>query len=221
MLNIKKYTVICGHYGCGKTNFSLNLALDLAGAGEKVTVVDMDIVNPYFRSSDSAQLLESHGIRLIAPRYSRTTLDIPALPPEIASTFEYDDGYVIVDVGGDDAGATALGRFSSAINDIDHDMLYVINKYRPLTDAARDAAALLGEIEAASRIRATGIVNNSHLMMYTTARTIRDAVPFAEETAAALGLELRCTTAPRDKAAELSDVKNIYPVDIYVKTPWM
>lgn len=221
MLNIKKYTLICGHYGCGKTNFSLNLALDLAAAGEKVTVVDMDIVNPYFRSSDYDSLLESRGIRLIAPRYSRSTLDIPSLPAEIASTFEDDGGYVIVDVGGDDAGATALGRFASAINAFDHDMLYVINKYRPLTEDAPDAAALLGEIEAASRIKATGIVNNSHLMMYTTAQTVRDSLSFADETAAALGLEIRCTTAPRDRVGELTDVKNIYPVDVYVKTPWM
>lgn len=197
----------------------MNIALDLAKSGEKVTLVDLDIVNPYFRSSDYGQMLEDSGVHLIAPRYSRSTLDIPSLPAEIASTFE-SDGYVLIDVGGDDAGATALGRFSSNIGALDYDMLYVVNKYRPLTETSSDAAELLGEIQAASRLRATGVVNNSHLMSFTDADTILSSIPYAEETAAGLGLELRFTTAPKNIARQL-DVKNIYPVEIYVTTPWM
>lgn len=182
-------------------------------------MVDLDIVNPYFRSSDYTAFLEERGIRMIAPRYSGSTLDIPSIPAEIAATFE-SDGYVIIDVGGDDAGATALGRFSASIRALDYDMLYVVNKYRPLTGTSDDAAALLGEIEAASRLKATGVVNNSHLMMYTDEETILSSLPYAEKTAAELGLALRFTTAPKDIAGRL-DVKNIYPVEVYVKTPWM
>lgn len=211
--------LICGHYGCGKTNLSLNLALDLAETGEPVTLVDLDIVNPYFRSSDYLALLEKRGVRLISPRYAHSTLDIPALPAEIASTFEL-PGRVLLDVGGDDAGATALGRFSPFIRQLDYDMLYVVNKYRPLTGDSRSAAALLGEIEAASRLKATGVVNNSHLMGDTSAETVLEALPYARETAAELGLPLRYTTAPKALAPQLGQVENLYSVTVYVRTPW-
>ncbi len=214
----KRYTLICGHYGCGKTNLSMNIALDLAGRGEGVTLADMDIVNPYFRSSDYAGFLASRGIRVIAPGSAGTTLDVPALSAEIASTFET-GSYVIIDVGGDDAGATALGRFAPNISEIDYDMLYVVNKYRPLTSVSGEAAVLLREIEAASRLRATGVINNSHLMGLTTVETVASTFKYAEETALRLNLPLRFHTAPREIAAALKGEK-IYPIDIYVKTPW-
>ena len=218
-INFKPYTIICGHYGCGKTNLSLNIAFDLVAQSKSVTMVDLDIVNPYFRSSDYIEKLKLSGIRMIAPGSSGTTLDMPALPAEIASTFDNND-YIVIDVGGDDAGATALGRFASKIKKIDYDMLYVINKYRPLTAGAKDAVQLLSEIEAASRLKATGIINNSHLMQFTDEETISSTLPFAEETAKALGLPLKFTTAPRELAQKLNHL-NIYPVDIHVKTPWM
>ncbi len=186
----KRYTLICGHYGCGKTNLSMNIAMDLAFRGEEAMLVDMDIVNPYFRSSDYAGLLNSRGIRVIAPGSAGSTLDVPALSAEIASTFET-DSYVIIDVGGDDAGATALGRFAPKISEIDYDMLYVVNRYRPLPSGSGDAAELLREIEAASRLKATGIVNNSHLMDLTTVETVTSTFRFAEETALMLNLPLR------------------------------
>ncbi len=197
--DFKPYTLVCGHYGCGKTNLSLNMACDLAGRGEKVALVDLDIVNPYFRSSDQRAALEARGIRLIAPGSAGTTLDVPALPAEIAATFgSAGDG--ILDVGGADAGAPARGRFSGKIKKLDYDMLYVVNKYRPLTSGPIDAARLLGEIEAASRLKATGLVNNSHLMHHTTAETIMSSLRYAEELAASLGLPLTITTAPKSRA---------------------
>ena len=158
-------------------------------------------------------------MRLIAPRYSRSTLDIPALPAEIAATFEM-PGRVILDVGGDDAGATALGRFARYIGELDYDMLYVVNKNRPLTGDSEHAAALLGEIQAASRLKATGVANNTHLMGETTEEIILAGIPFAEETARQLNLPLRFTTAPRAIAEKLGR-EDIFPVDIHVKTPWM
>ena len=167
-MDFKPFTLICGHYGCGKTNLSLNIALDLAARGEKVTLVDMDVVKPYFRSSDYREHIAEAGVRLIASAFAGGNLDSPAIPAEIASIFDNPEGYIIVDVGGDDVGATALGRFSRKINAIDYDMLYVINKNRPITADAASAEEILGEIERKSRIKATGIVNNTHLMGFTT-----------------------------------------------------
>jgi len=229
--DIKRFTIVTGHYGCGKTNLSVNLALDMAARHSQVTLVDLDVVNPYFRSSDYAGMLTRHGVRVIAPTFAGTTLDTPVLSPAIASAFE-SDGVVIFDVGGDDAGATALGRYSKDISPLDYDLLYVINRYRSLTTTPEEAAALLAEIEGAAHLKATGVVNNSHLRGETTARTVLDSLEFACETAHLLDLPLRFTTVPAALADELAvtggsagqdsagSIENAYPVQIHVRTPW-
>lgn len=214
----KRFCIICGHYGSGKTNLALNLAVRRAESGKKVILADMDIVNPYFRSSDYSQLLVSKGIRVISPSYASTNLDTPSLPAELYSLFDCEDD-VIIDVGGDDSGATALGRFHSQLSAIDYDMLYVINRYRSLTVSAQQAAELLPEIENACRLKATALVNNSHLKQLTTAKTITDSLGFADECARLTGLPLAFTTAPQSVAGELN-ITNLLPVKVYVTTPW-
>lgn len=215
----KRITVICGHYGVGKTNLALNLALEAAGQGETVTLADLDIVNPYFRSSEYGALLEKKGVRLIAPVFAGTTLDTPTLSAALYSIFEPQSGRVFIDAGGDDAGVTALGGLSARLEESGYEMLYVINRYRVLSQKPEEAAALLREIEAASRLRATGIVNNSHLGAETTLQTLLEALPFGEETAARTGLPLCFHTAPEfvslgDAAGRFKVVKR------YVRFPW-
>lgn len=223
---LKRFCVITGHYGCGKTNLAVNLALDLAEEHDSVSLVDLDVVNPYFRSSDYTALLESAGVRVIAPTFAGTTLDVPSLSSAVSSVFS-GDGIVLVDAGGDDVGATALGRFARDIGEIDYDMLYVVNRYRNLTTTPAEAAALLAEIERASHLKATGVVNNSHLRDETTLSTVLDSLEYGRETAALVGLPLRFTTVPVALAADVSAVpghasyvQNAYPVTIHVRTPW-
>ena len=191
-----RVTVICGHYGCGKTNLALNLALEAAAKGEKVTVADLDIVNPYFRSSEYGGLLEEHGVHLIAPVFAGTTLDTPTLPPELYSVFEPSAGQVFIDAGGDDAGVTALGGLHTQLEETGYEMLYVINRYRVLSQTPEEAAALLQEIEGASRLKATGLVNNSHLGVETCLDTLLGGLDFARKTAQLTGLPLLYSTAP-------------------------
>lgn len=212
--------IICGHYGCGKTNFAINLASDFAAAGEKVTLVDLDVVNPYFRSSDYAPLIEKRGIRLLAPNYAHSNLDLPSLPAEMYSIFTV-GGRVIIDAGGDDAGATALGGFSARIKEREYSMLYVINKFRALSRTPQEAAELLGEIELASRLKASGIVNNSHLCDRTTADDILSSAQFAQDVSALTGLPLEATTVEKRLLPELEGrVPDIYPVSVLVTKPW-
>ena len=216
---MKKITVITGHYGSGKTNLAVNLALRLADAGEKVTIVDFDIVNPYFRTADFAELFQKHGVTLAASMYANTSLDIPAISFDM-ERMAYEPGYLIVDVGGDDAGAIGLGRYAegfSAYVPEQLDMWYVINRYRYLTERPEETLELMYEIEAVSRMRHTGIVNNSNLGRETTADTIRQALPYAEETAAQAKLPLVYTTYRND--LELS-LPNGLPVDVFVKPVW-
>ena len=226
MPDIRRFTIVTGHYGSGKTNLSVNLALDQARAAAEVTLVDLDVVNPYFRSSDYTQILAEHGVHVISPTFAGTTLDTPSLPAEISSAFD-STGAVIFDSGGDDVGATALGRYTRDIQAIDYDLLYVVNRYRNLTGTAAEAVELLGEIEAASHLKATGVVNNSHLQRETTVATVLDSVEFARETAVLLGLPLVCTTVPDWLAEQFSAtpggasyIENAYPVKVYVRTPW-
>lgn len=191
-----RITVICGHYGCGKTNLTLNLALEAARQGGPVTVADLDVVNPYFRSSEYGALLERHGVRLIAPVFAGTTLDTPTLPPDVYSVFEPRAGRVFLDAGGDDAGVTALGGLHEQLAQSGYDMVYIINRYRVLSQTPEEAACLLREIEAASRLKATALVNNSHLGVETCRDTLTDALPFAQRTAELTGLPLLYSTAP-------------------------
>lgn len=216
---MKKITVITGHYGSGKTNLSVNLALDRARTGEQVTVVDLDIVNPYFRTADFAELFEAHGITLAATAYANTSLDIPAVTFDL-ERMAYEPGYLIVDVGGDDAGAAALGRYSAALNEYAPDkldMLYVINRYRYAVDNADEEAALLRDIETASRMRCTGIVNNSNLGVETTAELIESSLPYAERVSELTGLPVVFNVCRSDIS---TDVKNRLSAEIYVKPIW-
>ena len=218
----KHINIICGHYGSGKTNLALNLAIDAKNRGERVTVVDLDIVNPYFRSSDYAKFLENNGIKIICPVQAGTTLDTPALSAEIMSVFDSNEECVIFDVGGDDAGAMALGRYSKKIISLsEYQMFYVVNRFRKLISNPQDSVELLHEVETASGLKATGIVNNSHLCSLTSADDIVSSIPYAQKTAQIAGIPLQFTTAPRYLEYELTGkVKDLYPLNIIVKLPW-
>ncbi|MBR5999563.1 MAG: hypothetical protein IK043_03905 [Candidatus Methanomethylophilaceae archaeon] len=213
-----RVNVICGHYGTGKTNLSINLAIECARSGESVTLIDLDVVNPYFRSADYSDVLTKEGVKVIGPNFANTNLDTPSLPGAISGAIEMGER-VIIDVGGDDAGATALGVYSRQVNESKPDVIYVINRYRSLTTTPAEAVEILREIESAARIRATGIINNSHLKSQTDARTVTDSIPFAEEVARMTGLPLMFSTAPRD-VLSLNNIEGIHPIDVYVRTPW-
>jgi len=214
----KRVTVVCGHYGTGKTNLSLNLALDAAEAGGSVTLIDMDIVNPYFRSSDHAGELEAKGIRVIGPNFANSNLDTPSLPPMIGDAIA-EDGRVIIDVGGDDAGATALGVYAKQVSGSAPEVIYVVNKYRSQTTTPEESVEILREIESAARIRATCIANNSHLKQQTTADTILDSIPFAERVSELTGLPIIFHTVPVGVDI-LNRIPDYYRVRVLVKAPW-
>ena len=154
----------------------------------------------------------------MGPNFANTNLDTPSLPGSIPSLIE-DSGRVIIDVGGDDAGATALGVYSSTLAKADPDVLYVINRYRSMTTHPEEAEEILGEIERASRLKATGIVNNSHLKHKTGGSTILESIGFADEVSKLTGLPIKFTAVPRNINL-LNKIPNIYPIDVCVRAPW-
>ncbi len=218
-MNQKRITLLCGHYGSGKTNIAVNLALLRRKTNDKVAVADLDIVNPYFRSKDSSGEFAHAGIRLICSDYANTNLDIPALPQDMYAIVDDKSLNVIMDIGGEHRGALALGRIAPAIKEEnDYEMLLVVNCYRPLTKTADDTIEVMHEIEAAGHIPFTGIVNNSNLGEETDAQTVLDSMKYAAEISEKTGLPLVMTAVHEKLYDELKGkIPDLFPLHLQPK----
>jgi hypothetical protein len=193
---MKRITLFAGHYGSGKTNIAVNYAKFIKSQGIDVSIVDLDIVNPYFRTKDSEEDLKKHGISIISSEYANTNLDAPALPKEIYSALADKSQHLVIDVGGDDRGAVALGRFAPDITEGNgFDMLFVANFYRPLTKTAEDALEVMREIEIAGHIPFTGIVHNSNIGDETSEEDLIKKSGEAEKLSELSHLPIVMTTA--------------------------
>ncbi len=213
----KRLTLFAGHYGSGKTNIAVNYAMLLAEEGKKVCIADLDIVNPYFRTKDSECELREKGITLISPQYANTNVDLPALPAESYRLVQDRSIFGIIDVGGDDRGAYALGRFSDAIKaEGNYRMAFVINRYRPLTSTVEDTVEIMREIEAACGIHFNCIVNNSNIGAETTKEILLDSVEFAQGVSRVTGLPIWFHTAEKNIVEGISEIP-IMPLTLQKK----
>ena len=213
----KRLTLFAGHYGSGKTNIAVNYAIHLAREGKPVCIADLDIVNPYFRTKDSAKELEEAGVTLISPRFANTNVDLPALPAEAYRLVQDTRTYGIMDIGGDDRGAYALGRYVPGIKEENnYRMAFVANCCRPLTPTAADALEVMREIEAACGLAFTCIVNNSNLGTETTPETVLASQAFIEELCRLSGLPLWLTTAEQSVAQGLT-IPDVFPLQLQEK----
>lgn len=216
MADTKRITIFAGHYGSGKTNLAVNYALHLKKSGTAVKIADLDIVNPYFRTKDSADVLEEAGIPLISPAFANSNVDLPALPQELYSLVQQTGFHAVLDVGGDDRGAYALGRYTPYIlEENSYRMVFVANFYRPLTTTAEDALEVMREIESACGIPFTCIVNNSNLGGITTPGDIRATMARAEQLSALSGLPLWMTSARADLAERMEE--SLFPLTLQAK----
>lgn len=215
---MKRITLFAGHYGSGKTNIAVNWAKHLKELGLKTSIVDLDIVNPYFRTKDSEEELVKLGIDIICSEYANTNLDAPALPKEIYPAIADKSTHLVIDVGGDDRGALALGRYSGDIvEENNYEMLFVANCFRPLTRTPDDALLVMREIEAAGHIPFTGIVNNSNLGDLTDKKTIIDSYGFARKLSDLSGLPVVMTTVCSSLFEQMKDEENIFKLDLQDK----
>ena len=218
-MNHKRLTLFAGHYGSGKTNIAVNYALRLAGEGKSVCIADLDIVNPYFRTKDSAKELEAAGVHLISPQFANTNVDLPALPAEAYRLVTDKSIYGIMDIGGDDRGAYALGRYVPAMQEENnYRMVFVANCYRPLTRTPEDALEVMREIEAACGLQFTDIINNSNLGTETTPATVLESQDYMEKLSSLSGLPIFATTAETSVAAALEGkIPNVLPLRLQEK----
>ena len=212
-------TLFAGHYGSGKTNIAVNYALQLAKEGKNVCIADLDIVNPYFRTADSAEAFQKAGVTLISPKFANSNVDLPALPAEAYRLVEDKSCFGIMDIGGDDRGAYALGRYVPFIREENnYRMVFVANCYRPLTRTPEDALEVMREIENACGLAFTDIVNNSHLGSFTDVQTLLDSMEYIETLSQLSGLPVYFTSVREDLAAPVSHhIPNVFSLQLQEK----
>ena len=220
-MDTRRITLFAGHYGSGKTNIAVNFALHLAEQGKQVTLADMDIVNPYYRAKDSAAEMEKAGVKMIASLYANSNVDVPAMPQEMYAVTEDKARYAVLDVGGDDRGALALGRYAPEIlKENDFHMIYVFNASRPLSRRAEDALEIMKEIEVAGGVPFTAIVNNTNLGKETTWETVTASMEEANKLSQISGLPL-LFTAVEESVLPINERENeqYFPLKLQ-KTIW-
>ena len=216
-----RVSILTGHYGTGKTEVSVNLALALAAEGEQVMLADLDIVNPYFRSRERRPLLEKAGVRVISSSQACSDADVPALPAELLTILENREIRGILDIGGDPVGARVLARFLPKIQCEDYQLLYVLNANRPEVRTPEAAVRYLRGIEQTTGLTCTGLVNNTHLCGETTPREIRKGAALAAAVREATGIPVICHMAEQRFADSLSDQpETVFPITIQMKKPW-
>ena len=201
----KRLFIITGNYGSGKTEFAVNFIKRLSEhASISPTIVDMDIVNPYFRSREASNMLEKVGVRVIAPRGSQAFADLPIILPEIKRALRDNDTFVVLDVGGDAEGARVLSSFQSTFTQLrdQYEMLFVVNARRPFTDTADGALKILREIERTSQLEVTGLIANTHLIDETTPEIIREGVEVAMDLGSKTGLRMHYVVVHRKFESE-------------------
>ena len=215
-MDYKRLTLFAGHYGSGKTNIALNYARWLKHQNLPVTIADLDIVNPYFRTKDSEAALAEEGIRLIVSEFANSNLDVPAMPKEIYGLVNDPAVYGVLDIGGDDRGALALGRYTPAIRqENDYEMLFVVNRSRPMTRTVADTIDVMHEIEEACERPFTAIVNNTNLGLQTSAEDVLASMRYAQELSQAIGLPVKMTCAADYLCDTLEGkIPNLFPLSI-------
>lgn len=219
----KRVTVFMGHYGSGKTFIAVNYAIALAQMKKQVSIYDLDIVNPYFRTIDAQNKLQMEGVELVVSPFAETNVDIPAMNAKSYKMTDDLGRYAVADIGGDDRGALALGRFTDKLLlENNYDALFVVNNCRPETRTIEGALAVKEEIERTGKLPFTGIVNNANLGNETTVETIFKGLEFTKELSVRTGLPVCFTAVRRDLInEEINKIKEILPIDPIKYGDWL
>ena len=216
-----RLTALVGHFGTGKTEVSVNMALALAELGHRVTLADLDVVDPYFSSRECAALFARRGVGLITSSQACVNADVPALPAQVQALFEPDSGFGVLDIGGDASGARVLARYHTGLVQAGARLLCVLNANRPLTNTPEKAIAYVEQIQEAARLPITGLVNNTHLCSQTTPEDVLAGADLAHKVSARTGVPLLCHTAVQDVLNRLPPMDEpIFPITLYMKKPW-
>lgn len=218
----KRITIFTGHFGSGKTEVAVNYAFELVRAGKKTAIADFDIVNPFFRTVDAKKALEESGIKVIAPVYANTNVDVPSLPPEINSLFDDKSYSAVLDVGGDDLGARVLSGYKEQILADEYIHYFVINTRRPMTENADEIEKMIMEIQASSRLNVDRLVNNANLLGASTPEIISEASGIISEVSSKLSIPVGFISGMKEVLQGYNgdpDIERLY-LRKFIKLPW-
>lgn len=219
---MKKYNFFVGNYGSGKTEISINSALAAADDGKKTILVDMDIVNPYFRASEHMDMLKEKGIDVVIPSCANTLVDVPSLPAEIVRPFQLDYDFAVFDAGGDPVGAAALGLLADRVGEHkdEIELYYVVNTRRPLQTTPEDILTMLRQIEGRCSMKVTGLVNNTNLSFNTTADVVLEGQAILKRVSELTGIPIAFTCVDRNLGHIEGIETEIIPLDFYTRVDW-
>lgn len=216
----KKIKVFCGYYGSGKTNFAINYGIDMKNKGYEILIIDLDIINPYYKIANYTKIFDKYGIEYIIPLSSNTTIDIPALSPMIGFRLNNFKGIIIIDMGGDGAGSLAVGQYNSLIKSRDYDMFYVFNLYRNLMTDGKGILKNILDIEKSSRLEVGYLVNNSNIGDQTRLEDITCLSEKEFEIEKITNKKIIYRTIDQKLLNKQENLDNFYPIEIYVKKIW-
>jgi len=220
----KRLVIVIGHYGSGKTEFAVNYAVKMKEIYENVSIADLDIVNPYFRSREKREFFEEIGIKLFDSSIRNTAVDLPALPAELMGVIVNPNIKSILDVGGDPVGARVLARFAEQIKNVEYDMFYVINGNRPDTSTVDGVINYLKMIEATSRLKITGLVNNTHMLKATTVEDVEFGHELTKKVSWETDIPIRYEAVIKETADKIKNheiIEKLFPINLYMREEWM
>lgn len=220
----KRLVIVIGHYGSGKTEFSVNYAVKMKEIFENVNIADLDIVNPYFRSREKRDFFEKIGIKVFDSSIKNTAVDIPALPAQLMGVILNPNEKSVLDVGGDPVGARVLARYSEQIKNVEYDMFFVINGNRPETNTAEGALKYLRMIEATSRLKVTGLINNTHMLKDTTAEDVEYGHELTKKVSWETDIPIRYEAVIKETAEKIKNeeiLEKLFPINLYMREEWM
>ena len=220
----KRLVIVIGHYGSGKTEFAVNYAVKMKEMYENVSIADLDIVNPYFRSREKREFFEGIGVKVYDSSIRNTSIDIPALPAEMAGVILNQNVKSIIDVGGDPVGARVLSRYAEQIKNVEYDMFYIINGNRPETNTVEGVIRYLKMIESTSRLKITGLINNTHLLKETTVEDVEFGHELTKKVSWETDIPIRYEAVIKntaDKIKNLEIIEKLFPINLYMREEWM
>lgn len=218
----KRITIFTGHFGSGKTEVAVNYALQTAETGKKTAMVDLDIVNPFFRTADVRHRLEAEGIKVITPVYANTNVDVPSLPPEISGMFEDRSYSVIIDVGGDDLGARAVSRYREQIVSEDYIHYFVVNTRRPMTRTPEEIIRMITEIQDRAGLKVDMLVNNANVLGESTPDLLAEASRILKAVSTRLSIPVGFISGMEEVLSRYDGGKGIERLYMKknIKLPW-
>lgn len=219
---MNRINIFTGHFGSGKTELALNYAIKVRKKYNNVAIVDLDIVNPYFRTRDAEYVLNSNDIKLISSKYANSNIDVPALPPEVISLFQDESCQTILDVGGDDDGAVVLGRYNKFLKKFGYNMFFVINTKRPMTRTKDDIIKYISDIERASRLKATALINNTNLSEKTTISDLLKGQQIIQAVSDQINIPVKYISGKNEIISQIGKEYEdfLMPIERFLKSPW-